>query len=201
MQNQTTETHPWKWYSAPGAKILMIGTFPPPQKRWSYDFFYPNRNNYFWKIISAVSGNPLIHWEGEAAVNERKEILDSLKMAITDMGHIISRTDDSAADEKLAIVDGQYMDIKQILSENLTIEKFILTSSSGKVSALKWFSEYCKANGIDHKIPKGNKPISFDVQIDDRQIKVRVLISPSPRPARRLGEEKLVEMYRGEILG
>lgn len=48
------ETHPWEPFLPEGAKILMLGSFPPKENRWSMDFFYPNFNNDMWRIIGLV---------------------------------------------------------------------------------------------------------------------------------------------------
>lgn len=46
-----TETHPWPPFIPPHAKILIMGTFPPAPNRWSMDFYYPNCQNDFWRIM------------------------------------------------------------------------------------------------------------------------------------------------------
>ncbi len=33
----------------------MLGSFPPPQKRWSMNFFYPNWNNDMWRIWGLIA--------------------------------------------------------------------------------------------------------------------------------------------------
>jgi G:T/U-mismatch repair DNA glycosylase len=37
-----TEKHPLQPFLPQNAKILMLGSFPPPKARWSMEFFYPN---------------------------------------------------------------------------------------------------------------------------------------------------------------
>ena len=39
------ERHPLEPFMPEGAKILMLGSFPPKRERWSMEFFYPNFNN------------------------------------------------------------------------------------------------------------------------------------------------------------
>lgn len=39
------EKHPWKPFAPANAKILFLGSFPPPRTRWSMDFYYPNITN------------------------------------------------------------------------------------------------------------------------------------------------------------
>ena len=56
MSNQELEieSHPWPPFIPEGAKVLIMGTFPPQAKRWSMDFYYPNRTNDFWKICGLL---------------------------------------------------------------------------------------------------------------------------------------------------
>ena len=37
-----TEKHPLQPFLPKNARILMLGSFPPPKIRWSMEFFYPN---------------------------------------------------------------------------------------------------------------------------------------------------------------
>jgi G:T/U-mismatch repair DNA glycosylase len=192
------ETHPWKWYVPPNSQILIIGTFPPVKEKWSYHFFYPNKLNLFWPIMSRMANRPLIYISGEAAVDERKQILESLKVAITDMGFEIERRDNSSRDENLTPI--QYMNIFKILRENVSINKIIFTSSSGAVNASKWFVNYLSIKNINLKFPKGSKPLKSEFQFGGRSIQLVILYSPSRRATNRISFDKLVKMYANEIM-
>jgi G:T/U-mismatch repair DNA glycosylase len=48
------ETHPLPPFYPQGAKILMLGSFPPPRERWKINFFYPNFQNDMWRIFGWV---------------------------------------------------------------------------------------------------------------------------------------------------
>ena len=48
------ERHPLKPFLPSNAKVLMLGSFPPQQKRWSMDFFYPNFQNDMWRIMGLL---------------------------------------------------------------------------------------------------------------------------------------------------
>ena len=48
------EEHPLKPFLPHNAKLLMLGSFPPQQKRWSMDFFYPNLQNDMWRIMGMI---------------------------------------------------------------------------------------------------------------------------------------------------
>lgn len=191
------EEHPWAWYAPKEATSLVIGTFPSAKRNWSYNFFYPNVNNLFWKIIANISEHKLVHFKDEDAVKERKALLSKLKIAITDMGHVVERSDGSSLDEKLELITP--MDIFQILEENPSIKKIILTSSSGSVSALRWFKNYLKIKQTGIVIKAGIKPLYSVLNYKGRNITIAVLYSPSTRAANRISFEALVQMYRNEI--
>ncbi|MDR2192080.1 MAG: uracil-DNA glycosylase family protein [Endomicrobium sp.] len=49
-----TEKHPLSPFFPKNAKILMLGSFPPPKIRWKMNFFYPNLQNDMWRIFGLV---------------------------------------------------------------------------------------------------------------------------------------------------
>jgi G:T/U-mismatch repair DNA glycosylase len=193
------EIHPWNWYCPKGAKTVIIGTFPPTQRNWSFDFFYPNKNNYFWKIIARIAGRPLLYLSGEEAVNERKELLNHLQLGVSDMGQIIRRKTDSSLDQNLEIV--AYMDIFKLLQENPSVRKLIFTSSSGKSSAIGWFKEYLSLHQIPFKIPQGKRPLRTSVIINSNLFEIILLYSTSPRAGAAISFDSLTELFAGEITG
>ncbi|MDE5997984.1 MAG: uracil-DNA glycosylase family protein, partial [Muribaculaceae bacterium] len=48
------ETHPFPPFLPKGAKVLMMGTFPPGEHRWSMNFYYPNPINDYWRICGML---------------------------------------------------------------------------------------------------------------------------------------------------
>ncbi|WP_343747598.1 hypothetical protein [Fluviicola sp.] len=192
------ELHPWNWFAPENSKTMIIGTFPTARKNWSFDFFYPNKANLFWKVIAEILGTELQFMTGNPATEERKILLRNLRLAVTDMGKQIIRHANSSLDENLTVLE--YMDIFQILDENPTIEKLIFTSSSGKVSAAKWFTEFLTQKGIRFRFPAGKKPIRSEMEYRGKIVQLVILYSPSPRAANRISFENLVELYRQEIL-
>jgi len=147
--------------------------------------------------MSRLVNKELKYLSGEAAVDERKQILELLKVGITDMGFEIERKGNSSLDESLTAV--KYMDILKILKDNLSIKKIIFTSSSGAVNASRWFLDYLRGKNIHLKFPKGAKPLKSKFQFEERIIQLVILYSPSRRAANRISFEKLVEMYANEI--
>ena len=191
------EIHPWNWYIPGGAGTVVIGTFPPTQRNWSFDFFYPNKNNYFWKLIAKIAGRPLLYVSGEEAVKERKELLNHLGLGVSDMGQIIRRKTDSSLDQNLEIVT--YMDIFKLLQDNPSVRKLIFTSSSGKSSAIGWFKEYLFLHGISFKIPRGKRPLRTLVTINDKSLEIVLLYSTSPRAGASVSFETLTELFAQEM--
>ena len=66
------EKHPLPPFLPDGARILMLGSFPPARKRWSMDFFYPNWINDMWRILGLVFFDDKEHFVAEDAEG-RKE--------------------------------------------------------------------------------------------------------------------------------
>jgi len=152
----------------------------------------------FWTVLANIAGLDLFYFSGDKAVIERKEILIKLKLGITDMGKKVIRNDDSSSDEKLTPVE--YIDILKIIEENPLIEKLILTSSSGNVSANKWFSNYLLEHKLSLNILKGRKPIKNKLSLNQKEIQIVTLYSTSRRAANRITLEKLIELYKDEII-
>lgn len=104
-----TETHPWPPFVPEGARVLIMGTFPPGSHRWSMDFYYPNRTNDFWKICGLLFlGNPDALYD---AANRRYDI-DAIKalmtekhIALNDTARKVRRLKGNASDKYLEIVE------------------------------------------------------------------------------------------------
>lgn len=106
--NMTTETHPWTPFIPTGARVLIMGTFPPKPARWSMDFFYPNRINDFWRIMGIVFYDNTERFYDSMS---RKFRLDDIKtfltqrgIALGDTGAEVRRLRDNASDKYLEIV-------------------------------------------------------------------------------------------------
>ena len=48
------ETHPLDPFLPSAARLLMLGSFPPPQTRWKMPFYYPNLQNDMWRIFGLI---------------------------------------------------------------------------------------------------------------------------------------------------
>lgn len=105
---QPIEVHPWPPFIPDGAKILILGTFPPGKHRWSMDFYYPNRTNDFWKIMGLIFlGNPaaLLDPTGCAFDLEAiKALMTEKHIALNDTAREIRRLKGNASDKYLEII-------------------------------------------------------------------------------------------------
>lgn len=103
------ETHPFEPWIPEGARVLIMGTFPPQPKRWSMDFYYPNRTNDFWYMMGLIFYNDkkslLIPGTKDFDLPKIKELLHREGIALNDTGHTIRRLAGNASDKFLEIVE------------------------------------------------------------------------------------------------
>jgi G:T/U-mismatch repair DNA glycosylase/predicted GNAT family acetyltransferase len=113
------ECHPLQPFLPENARVLMLGSFPPPKERWCMDFFYPNPQNDMWRIMGQVFFNDKCHFEvqkdkvqGTKAAGKKvfncEEIVSFCRkqgIAIFDTAQAVRRLQGNAADEHLEIVE------------------------------------------------------------------------------------------------
>lgn len=101
------ETHPLEPFFPKNAKLLMCGTFPPKQNRWSMNFYYPNFINDMWRIFGIIyfgSKDALVEAEHKTfKVDKIKELLMEKGIALSDTGKEVFRMKDNASDKWLQI--------------------------------------------------------------------------------------------------
>lgn len=111
MENEELqlETHPWEPFIPEGAKVLIMGTFPPQAKRWSMDFYYPNRTNDFWKICGLIflGDKDALYLPGEKKfdVDAIRELMTAKGIALNDTARRVRRLKGNASDKYLEIVE------------------------------------------------------------------------------------------------
>ncbi len=103
------ETHPWAPYMPAGAKVLVMGTFPPQPKRWAMDFYYPNRTNDFWFMMGLIfKGDRYAFYDSALKlfdVEAIKRLLDERGIAMNDTVRRARRLMGNASDKFLDIVE------------------------------------------------------------------------------------------------
>ena len=113
------ERHPLQPFLPPNARLLMLGSFPPPRKRWCMDFFYPNRTNMMWEIFGLVffgDSQRLVDAEHKTfRMEDIKALLEEHGVAIFDTASAVRRLSGNASDKDLEIVEKT--DIPLLLSK------------------------------------------------------------------------------------
>ncbi|MDO4641933.1 MAG: uracil-DNA glycosylase family protein [Neisseria sp.] len=108
MNQDTVETHPLPPFAPPNARLLMLGSFPPPRARWKMDFYYPNFQNDMWRIFGLVFFNDKDYFlTTDAKSFKEKAIRDFLinkGIAISDTAYQVRRLQGNASDKFLQIV-------------------------------------------------------------------------------------------------
>lgn len=102
-------SHPWEPFVPAGARILMLGTFPPGDHRWAMDFYYPNPTNDFWKMMGIIFRNDATALYDTATrtyrLDEIKRLLTERHIAMHDTAHKVIRLKGNASDKFLQIVE------------------------------------------------------------------------------------------------
>lgn len=103
------ETHPFEPFLPEGAKLLMLGTFPPSEKRWCMKFYYPNFTNDMWRIFGICFFGDKEHFIlKEEKRYDLEAIITFLKkegIAMYDTATKIYRTKNTASDKDLEIIE------------------------------------------------------------------------------------------------
>lgn len=103
------ERHPWPPFIPFGARLLIMGTFPPGQHRWSMNFYYPNRTNDFWFMMGLAflgDRNALCRpGSKEFDLEAIKRLLTAKHIALSDTGRAVRRLKGNASDKFLEIVE------------------------------------------------------------------------------------------------
>ena len=113
------EQHPLRPFLPEGARLLMLGGFPPPRHRWAMDFFYPNRSNMMWTIFGLVfygDSQRLVDVPNKTfRLEDIKALLEERGIAIYDTASAVRRLRGNASDKDLEIVEKT--DIPLLLSQ------------------------------------------------------------------------------------
>ena len=103
------ERHPFEPFLPEGAKVLMLGSFPPQKKRWSMEFYYPNFINDFWRIIGLLFFEDKDWFVDKVAkrfkLQEIKEFCAEKGIAMFDTATAVRRLKDNASDKFLEVVE------------------------------------------------------------------------------------------------
>lgn len=115
----TSELHPLKPFLPAGARLLMLGSFPPPRSRWSMEFFYPNLQNDMWRIVGLVFFGEKGHFlmpDGKCFDRERIiRFCEEKGVALYDTSEEIIRLKNNASDNFFQVV--REVDLVRLLEQ------------------------------------------------------------------------------------
>lgn len=186
------EIHPWEPFIPENARVLVMGTFPPQPKRWSMDFYYPNRTNDFWYMMGLIfcgRREALLSEDGRNFDLPRiKALLSEKGIALNDTGHIVRRLAGNASDKFLEIVEP--VDLAAILRRMPECSDIATTGSKAAEvmamltgTAIPAIGQYVDCPPLDLGDGRESKPL-------------RIWRMPSTSRAYPLALEKKAAFYR-----
>lgn len=194
MESETKEVpverHPLEPFLPPNTRLLMLGSFPPPRKRWSMPFFYPNLSNQMWLIFGEVFfGDSQRLVDAEHKTFRQKDIealLNEKGIAIFDTATAVKRLSGNASDKDLQIVEKT--DIPALLAKIPICHDIVCTGQ-------KSFSVLTEDYGVE--VPKMGEHNIFT--INNREMRLWRMPSSSrafPMPLKEKSDyyRKMIEM-------
>lgn len=112
-QEQAIERHPLAPFLPEGARVFMLGSFPPKREKWSMDFFYPNWINDMWRLMGLIFFDDKDHFiacdsEGTMMKKFDKDRIEGFcidkGIALYDTACEVRRLKDNASDKFLEVV-------------------------------------------------------------------------------------------------
>lgn len=183
------ESHPLKPFIPEGARLLMLGSFPPARHRWSMDFFYPNFQNDMWRIFGLVFYGDKDHFVDNEARTFRHEEIESLLteqgIALYDTACEVIRTQNTASNKDLQVV--MPTDLDSLLQRMPMLEAVVTT---GQKATDLFTTHFQMAQ------PKVGESETF--MFGDRQL--RLWRMPSSSRAYPMKVEKKAEIYKKVLL-
>ena len=187
VEERTREVHPLTLFAPEDARLLMLGSFPPPRERWRMDFFYPNFQNDMWRIFGLVFFGDKSHFltdDGHAFREaELRRFLTERGIAIWDTAMEVSRLQGNASDKFLEVL--RPIDLRQTLAMLPSCRAIAVTGQKALDTLLTLIS-------APSPPPKTGE--WTDAALDDRHF--RLYRMPSSSRAYPLPVDKKAEKYR-----
>lgn len=182
------ERHPLQPFLPQGCKMLMLGSFPPSQKRWSMHFFYPNFINDMWRIFGLAFFEDKEHFVDTANKSFRLEALKTFLtqkgIGLYDTATAVNRTTGTAADKDLEVVEPT--DLDALLLQVPACTSVVVT---GQLAA-----DVLRAHFSIAQLPKVGTYVTFRFHPDGREM--RFYRMPSSSRAYPLKLEKKAQFYK-----
>lgn len=187
------EYHPLVPFLPENAKVLFLGSFPPQQKRWCMDFYYPNFINDHWRIEGQVFFGDKNHFVDVKAkrfkIDEIVSFCQEKGLAFYDTSTAVRRLQDNASDKFLEVVEPT--DIRGLLQQLPHCRAIVTTGEKATETV-------CSTLGIP-TIPKVNTYVGITNTNSTNLTNGGGLLLyrlPSSSRAYPLSFDKKVEAYR-----
>ncbi len=185
------EPHPLPPFLPANAKLLMLGSFPPPKNRWKMHFYYPNLQNDMWRIFGLVffQNKDYFLLEDKKSFDQPllEDFLREKGVALGDMASSVVRLKENASDKFLEIVEK--VDLVKILH---LIPECNVVVTTGEKAAEALLSIVAPAVGIP-------SPGSF-VKVKYRNRSLAIWRMPSSSRAYPKPLKEKAEVYRRMFL-
>lgn len=152
------EQHPLPPFFPAGAKVLMLGSFPPPRARWKMDFYYPNFQNDMWRIFGLVFFGEKDYFltdDKKSYCEARiRSFLTEKGIALSDTAREVIRQKDNASDKFLEVVSVIRLD--EVLSRLPDCRAIVTTGQKATDTLLSLLpAEEPKVGGYSDAIFRG----------------------------------------------
>lgn len=187
MTDIEIETHPLQPFLPHNAKLLMLGSFPPPQNRWKMDFYYPNYQNDMWRIFGLIFFEDKDHFldlpNKRFKEQQIRDFLTEIGVAIFDTAYQVKRLQGNASDKFLEIVTAT--DLSQLLEQIPMCHTIMTTGDKATDTLMQHFPEQI------------NKPmIGQSVQVNYVNRELNLYRLPSSSRAYPLALDKKADAYK-----
>ena len=158
-ENQNNiEQHPLPPFFPVGARVLMLGSFPPPRARWKMDFYYPNFQNDMWRIFGLV-----FFGEKDYFLTGDKKSFDEARIrlfllekgiALSDTAREVIRQKDNASDKFLEVVS--VIDLDEVMHQLPDCRAIVTTGQKATDTLLSLLpAEEPKTGGYSDAVFRG----------------------------------------------
>jgi G:T/U-mismatch repair DNA glycosylase len=154
------ESHPLPPFFPVGAKVLMLGSFPPKKERWKMDFFYPNLQNDMWRIFGLVffeDANYFLTADRKAFKESAiRSFLEEKGIALWDTAMEVNRQKGNASDKFLEVL--QPIDLGKALACLPACRAIVITGQKALETLLSILrSEEPKVGGYVETVYQGRR--------------------------------------------
>ena len=187
MTEIAVETHPLSPFLPHNAKLLMLGSFPPPQNRWKMDFYYPNYQNDMWRIFGLIffkDKDYFLDLPNKCFKEQQiRDFLTEIGIAIFDTAYQVKRLQGNASDKFLEIVTAT--DLPQLLGQIPMCHTIMTTGDKATDTLMQHFPEQI------------NKPmIGQSVQVNYVNRELNLYRLPSSSRAYPLALDRKADAYK-----